>query len=158
VNEPAEAEAGVVLADETPHAIDADVEDRRPSAKLRGRRIARLQPVDDRLRGELSRFQREQDARRIERIQETPGVADQHPAVARPLRRPVRIVLGGEEAGRARRSPDALLHRGRALDFLGEDLLEVLAASLEQVVEGRYDADRDDVVVLRDVPEPALAV
>src|SRR5262249_56237219 len=46
----------------------------------------------------------------------------------------------------------------RAVAFLGEDLLEDLAASLEQVVEGRYDADRDDVVVLRDVPEPALAV
>ena len=49
------------------------------------------------------------------------------------------------------------LHGRAGVDFFVVDLL-VAAAALEQVVERRHDADADGVVVLRDVPAPALLV
>src|SRR4029079_7343185 len=78
-------------------------------------------------------------------------------AVARRPRRPVGIVLRGEEAGDALRAVDALLHGRRALDFFRVGLFEP-AAVLEQVVERADHADAHDVVVLRDIPEPAALV
>ena len=53
---------------------------------------------------------------------------------------------------------DTLLHGRAALDFFLVRLLVPARAVLEQIVERRDDADADDVVVERDVPEPALPV
>src|SRR5262249_38895562 len=57
-----EAEAGVVLADEPPHAIHAGVEVRRPFPELGARRVAALQAFDDRVRRQLAGLQRQQHA------------------------------------------------------------------------------------------------
>jgi hypothetical protein len=57
----------------------------------------------------------------------------------------------------APRGRDALLHRAAIVDFFVIRLFVVLA-TLEQVVERRHDTDADDVVVKRDVPEPAVLV
>ncbi len=54
---------------------------------------------------------------------------------------------------RARRSPGG----AAAVDFLIESLRAILPP-FEQVVEGRHDSDADDIVMLRNVPEPSLLV
>ena len=56
-------------------------------------------------------FERQQHARRIERIEKPERVADQHPAVAGHLRGAIGIVLGREVTGRPRGAGDALLDR-----------------------------------------------
>src|SRR5687768_7251969 len=93
-DELAEAASVVVLTDQTAHAIDTVVEVVTPAAKLLRAGVAALQAVGNRVRGELSRFQRQQDAGRIQRVEESEGIADQHPAVPRDLLRAVRIVAG----------------------------------------------------------------
>ena len=52
---------------------------------------------------------------------------------------------------------DALLDGGAELHFLAINLL-VAAPPLEKIIERPDDAEADDVVVQRDVPEPALLV
>src|SRR5262249_48207438 len=71
--------------------------------------------------------------------------------------RAIGVILGGEVTRRALAARDALLDRRTCLHFLDVRLL-VAAAALEQVIEGRHDADADGVVMLGDVPPPALAV
>ena len=94
----AEAESVVVLAHQPPHAIHALVEQRAPLAELRGGRVARRQPFDDRVGGLLAGSKRQQHAGGIQRVEEAERVADEHPAVAGDLLRPVRIVLRREVA------------------------------------------------------------
>src|SRR5207245_720355 len=78
-------------------------------------------------------------------------------AVARDFLGAVRVILRGEVAGGAPADGDALLDCGAGLDLFVVRLL-VAAPALEQVVEWRYHADADRVIVLRDVPPPALLV
>ncbi len=52
---------------------------------------------------------------------------------------------------------DALLDGGAGFHLFVVGLL-VAASSLEEVVKGRHDADADRVVVLGDIPPPALPV
>src|SRR5690606_22903792 len=105
----------------------------------------------------LAGLQRQQDAGGVERVEEAEGVADEHPAVAGALLRPVRIVLGREDAGGLARRRDAVLH-ARTVPDLFEVRPPVVAAALpEQLVRRLHYAAADDVVVQRDVPEPALA-
>src|SRR5262245_14671230 len=58
---------------------------RHPFTKLRARRVAVLQPFDNRIPSELPAFESEPHARRIDRVDETPRIADEHPAIARRL-------------------------------------------------------------------------
>ena len=99
VDHVAEAEAVVVLAHQPPHAIDAFVERRAPLAELRRGRVACGEPFDNRVGGQLAGLERQQHARRIQRIEKAERVADQHPAVAGDLLRPVRVVLRREIPG-----------------------------------------------------------
>src|SRR3989449_1277513 len=156
-DEVAEAEAVVVLAHETPHAIDTLVEHGSPLAELRGRGVVLRKALDDGVGGHLAGPQREQHAGRVERIEEAPRVANHHPAVAGHFRRAIRIIFRREVAGDSRRGCDALLDGGAAVHFFPIRLL-VTGAILEQVIERRHDADRHDVVVQGDVPEPAVAL
>ena len=110
-HEVAEAEAVVVLADQPAHAVDALVEARRPTRRAARRWCRPSQAFDDRVGRQLAGLQREQHARRIQRIEEAERVADQHPAVAGDLRRAIRVVARREVAGDALRVLDALLHR-----------------------------------------------
>ena len=141
------------------------VEPLPPSTELRGARVSAGDPVGDRVRRHLARAQREQHSRGVQRIEKPERVADQHPAVARDRRGPVRVVARGEKPRHARRARDPVLH-GRGSDRLPRcrsargsrrgPCPPVAATPLEQVVERCHDADADDVVVQRDVPEPAV--
>ena len=111
----AEAEAVVVLADQPAHAIDAFVERLAPLAELRPRRVVLRQSFDDRIGSHLARSKRQQHAGGVQGVEKAERVADEHPAVARHLLRPVRIVLRREVAGDLRRpSRPAPSRRGRA--------------------------------------------
>ena len=118
LDEVSEAEAVVVLADQAAHAVDALVEVVAPRAELGGAGVALLQAVDDRIGGELAGLEREQHARRIERIEEPERIADQHPAVAGARGRAIRVVARREIAGDALRVLDALLDRPACSRFL----------------------------------------
>src|SRR5690242_17114369 len=123
-DELSEAEAGVILTDQAAHAIDAEIEVGRTAPELRARCIPFLQAFDDGLGRQLAGLQREQYARRIQRIEEAPGVTDEHSAISRRPRRPVGVVLGREESSHAVRVLDTLLDRRGPLHYLVEDLLE----------------------------------
>src|SRR5262249_46494354 len=81
----------------------------------------------------------------------------QHPAVPRDLLGAVGIIFGGEVASHAPTDRNAILDGRAGVHLLDVGLL-VAAAALEQVIEWGDHADTDDVIVLRDVPEPALFV
>ena len=71
--------------------------------------------------------------------------------------RAIGVLLGGAKRFNALGAGDPLLDAGTALHFLEIDRLVILvAAVLEQIIVIRYDADADGMIVLRDVPEPAL--
>ena len=114
LHEPAEAEAVVELADQPPHPVHALHEARLPLAELRRRGVALGQPLGDRVGRQLARLERQQHARRIERIEEAERIADQHPAVAGRLLRAVRVFLrGAERRARAWRSRAAACRPGQ---------------------------------------------
>src|ERR1700722_4371468 len=81
-DESAKAESLVVFNDHSTHAIHALSEVRTPFAKLGGRRVILGKALCNRVGGELSRLESQQDARRVERIEEAECVADQNPTVA----------------------------------------------------------------------------
>ena len=58
-------------------------------------------PCGDGVGGHLAGLQRQQHAGGVERIEETEGIADEHPAMARHFAGAVGVVFGGEVSGRA---------------------------------------------------------
>ena len=125
-----------------------------PFAELLAGRVAVAQAFDDRVGGELAALEREPHAGRIDRIDESPRVADEHPAVA---------------GGACRwRTSTLSRHRGRRLfrclraagPSRGNRRLRrrrfrrACRRRAEEIVGVAHDADADDVVRERDVPEP----
>ena len=156
-DEPAEAEAVVVLAHQPAHAVHALVERRRPTCRA-APPTCRPSPAPRRSRRRPARPTSAPAARptsradRGSRRRRRPAPSRRRPPASSDRNSP----WWRSSRSRASRFDDALLDRRAALDLLVVGLL-VAAAALEQVVERRDDADADDVVVLRDVPEPALA-
>src|SRR6478672_1107936 len=159
-NERAEAESSIELANEASHAIDPLVEARAPLAQLCGARIPTRQSIRNGLGRHLSRAQGQEDSGRVERIEKAEGVTDEDPSVACNRGRAVGVVPRRKVSGYALRAADARFDGIAALDLLLIRLLMSVAhlGWIEQVVERGHDADAHDVVVLRDVPEPAAPI
>jgi hypothetical protein len=125
-----------------------------PFTELLARSVARTQTFDDGVRRELAAFEREPHSRRINRIDEPPRVAHQHPAVAGRSLGGVRVFLDDIQAGDLFRAGQPLSHR-RAIGHLGgENLIGSSAARLEEIIRIADDTDADDIIGQRNVPEP----
>src|SRR5438034_7785583 len=81
-------------------------------------------------------------------------VSDQHPAVSRPLAGFVAVVFGGKEAVAAGGAREAALYFRAAGHFFVEDGLMV-AIACEELVKRPHDSHAQNVVVQRNIPEPA---
>src|SRR5262249_16080978 len=153
----AEAESLVEFAYEPPHPFHARHVAGFPLAELSRRRISLRQPLGDAIGSHLSRSEGEQDAGGIERIEEAEGVPHERPTVAGSLTSPIRVFLLSAENIAALGVGDPRLHAGATRHFLEVNALEIGRLTiLEQVIVSGHHTHADDVVVQRNVPEPAL--
>src|SRR5436305_1193097 len=96
-NELAEAEAVIILADQPAHAVHALDKPGTTFAKLSGRGVALIEPLDNRVGRQGPGFQGQQNPRRIQRIEKPESVANQDPTVSSHLAGAVGIFLGRPE-------------------------------------------------------------
>src|SRR3984893_18667068 len=156
-DEATEAEALVIPDPEPAHAIHASLEVRGPLAELRGRRVVPIEAFVDSVGGQLPRFQGQKHSGRIERIKEAIRVTDADPPVAGRVARMVRVFFLHVKAVAARPRCDPPFDLGAAIDLLEVNGLVIRSVgAFEQIVEPRNDSNAYDVVVQRDVPEPAF--
>ena len=126
-----------------------------PSRAAEGSPAARA--VVDRVGRQLSRLQGQEHARRVDRVEEAEGVADQHPAVAGDARWSGRRSRGSPARGRpAWRWRGAGAGPGSARPPRRSTCCGSAGRPVDQVVEAAHDADAHPVVRQRDVPEPGL--
>ena len=106
---------------------------------------------------QLSGFEGQQHPGRIDGIQESEGVADEHPAVSGDALRAVGKILNNPDGKTLLGAGHALLEGRTIPDLRFEPNLGV-APSPQQVFQVAYHPDAHDVAGERDVPEPRIPV
>ena len=114
--------------------------------------------VMNRVSRQFGHLQSQQNARRVDRIEKTISVADNDKTVTGVLLRAIRVIENRIDLVDALASPPRAGGRLRVFsNLLFKDLREVLTAAFQQIIGVGDDADAGDVVLERDIPEPAAA-
>ena len=127
------------------------------AAKRCGREIAADEASWICLAGEHAALQREHHAAAEDGIEKSKRIAHEQQARRAQWREWWRIFAGDVILARSMLADaEVVLDPEVLLDLAVEDLLRILHAAAGEVFALGHDADADHVVVLRDVPEPAL--
>src|ERR1044072_6720330 len=97
------------------------------------------------------------ELRAMRRIEKTVSVADDDESVAGVVLRAIRVIENRVDLVDALSRSDASANRLTLVDLLLQDLREILATTLHQILRIGNDADTRDVVFERYIPEPATA-
>src|SRR6185295_5232173 len=106
---------------------------------------------------QLGHLERQKNTRRINRVEKPVCISDQYEPIAGALFRSIGIIHDRIDFIDALGSGDTLAARFAFLYFLVEYLSQVLAAVFHQIIGIGDDADARDVILERDIPEPAPA-
>src|SRR5438094_1655392 len=152
-----EAEVRVVKGvNQLAHVLDALPQLGRVFPETRRREIARQERLVDGVAGHHPALERQHDAGRKDRIEETIGVADEQEPFDSAIARVKREFPGDVVRPELRAAGEIFLDPEVFSNFALEDMLRRLDAIARQIFSLRHDADADHIIVERDVPEPAF--
>src|SRR5262249_592270 len=116
-----------------------------------------VERIVDRVCSQFCHLERQQYSRRINRIQKSVCVTDQNKTIACASFRSIRIINYRIDLIHALGAGDAPAARLALLDLFIEDLREVFAAVLCQIIRIGNNSHAGNVVLERDIPEPSTA-
>src|SRR5207302_8669836 len=138
------------------HVLDSFAQLRGVIGKALWRKIAREQRLVHRVASHRTALEREHDAGRKHRVEKTIRVAHEQETFDTAVARVKREFAGDIERSELRAAGDVFLDPQVLFDLAFENLFRLFHAITRELFALGDDSDTDDVVVQRDVQEPAL--